>query len=176
GEVSSGTDRLLAIRAEIDGPLADIQELQARSELQVSEVAAAATDGLRRLMADRIPETDAAMDDAVERFEAGLAGWGEPPGPWVSFTRTRDAWVSLRDQSMVPVALSGNRSRYAVLQTESSRPMIEKMTADLAAVDEYVTEHADQVADEVADRTAAAPRTLIGTGLVGLLLVLPLGW
>ncbi len=152
--------------------LADLHDSELKSRLELHRIAVQTTAAGRRDRLAGLHETDAELASALAAYrqtstEAGTPALGTFEAKW-------NAYIALRDQQMLPLAMSGDVADFARIQDDQAQPLISDAADALDALQVQETARAAAQAARAQDtyrrgRLLIIVFLLLGVGLSVLL-------
>ncbi|WP_448059142.1 methyl-accepting chemotaxis protein [Cellulomonas hominis] len=171
--IAGQTEDLATVQTDILGPLGTVHQDQLKARMIVAQIAAAADQESQDHWLSEQDANDAEIGAALDE----LADSGITDAPdWATFTSGWAAWLSARDDQLVPAALSDDAERYQQVLTDVTEPIKDTYVDALDAVAAYGDEYMQDVADSAASEADRSVLILVSTLLVALVLVIGLGW
>ncbi|HKT03680.1 MAG TPA: methyl-accepting chemotaxis protein [Rugosimonospora sp.] len=143
--------------------LADIHDSELKSRLDLHRVAVQTTDKDRQTMLQVLHETDGELADARAAYNKTSTQVGT--AMMTQFNQKWDAYIQLRDQQMIPLALKGDLAGFNRLQNNVAQPLISDAADALDALQVQETKVAE-AHDTRAQQLYRGGRTLIVIFLV----------
>jgi methyl-accepting chemotaxis protein len=154
--------------------LADLHDSELKSRLDVHRVALQQTAKDRQARLDGLKETDGELTAALAAYQATSAEAGSPA--FAKFEQNWTAYLQVRDQQMIPLAMKGDVAGFSKLQNNVAQPLIGDAADALDALQEQETARAARETAR-AQKTFADGRDLILTvAIPALVIALLLGW
>jgi methyl-accepting chemotaxis protein len=162
----------------IQKTISDVRNLahqdQLKARMIVAQIAASADQAGRDEWAAKLAENDTELNGAIASYDTTEAAAMSPS--WKAFHEHYAAWLQVRDNELVPAAMSGDRVTYTKVREESGQPAIDAYVADLDTVATEITAYVSSVADSATDRTARASTLLMVALTLALVVSLALGY
>jgi len=164
GRTAADTELLVTIESTSADARDKVYEGQLTARLIVARLAATRDDDdVARLLAQQ-EENDAAMAQAFARVEA--VPESAEADSWLKFRSGYDDWLSLRQDRLVPLAISGDIVAFESAESGIGQPMVEAYLRYLDAFGEEIVTFMGETADEAEARAQLAGWVVVGaTGL-----------
>ncbi|MDC7121621.1 methyl-accepting chemotaxis protein [Cellulomonas fimi] len=160
------TDEAALARAVDDG--------QHTARLTVAQIAAVKNPVIRKGWLELQRRNDMDMGEAIEAFGKSDAARGN--AAWPKFVDSYQKWVLLRDDEVVPAALSDDPDAYSAVLDTVSQPAIDQFVMDFAEVEKSMAADVTATAEAAQDRVDMAGYILGISLFAGLAISMFLGF
>ena len=173
-DLGANTAELAQVQAEVSGPLQTVHQGQLKARMIVAQMGAVRFDAGKQMWLESQEENDAEIAGAIDAFNANAGELTQ--GEWQTFLVEWEAWRTVRDDKLVPAAMSDDRIEYERM-LKTTEPIKDKYVDALDAVAAHVVEHSAEIAEHSgAEKDSAIALTLAVlfgalavTGVVGVL-------
>ncbi len=173
-QAADDTAHLAEMQRDVVATRGLVHQGQLKARLIVAQLAAVHSPVHTEEWLEKQRENDAELADAAAAFEA--AGGPAAAPSWTLFQDAYAEWVDVRDQQLLPAALTGDEAAYDAVLDDVSQPLIDTYVGHLDAVETEVNGRADEIAAAAAEQARSAERTLLVALAVALVLVIGLGY
>ncbi|MBI9114595.1 methyl-accepting chemotaxis protein [Sanguibacter suaedae] len=170
--VADDTEMVAKSQAAIGDPLSAVHQNQLKARMIVAQIAAAPTDESEEEWVAKQAENDAELQANLAELQAVVAG---KSAALESFYPKFDAWLTARDEVVVPAALEDDPALYQDALAESSQPLIDAYLVDLDQAQVELNAYTAGIAATAKDEANSSMVTIIVAGLVGIAAALALG-
>ncbi|MFC0713878.1 methyl-accepting chemotaxis protein [Cellulomonas biazotea] len=150
-----------------------VDDGQQTARLTVAQIAAVKNPVVRKSWVELQRRNDLEMGDAMTAFAESSAGRG---ADWQAFAESYGAWVVLRDEKVVPAALSDDPDAYSSVLQTVSQPAIDQFVMDFDAVQDAMAAEIERSVDAAHARADQAGLILAVSLVAGLGLSMFLGF
>ncbi len=170
---STDTQTLAVIQSDIVGTRVQVQLGQAEARLVVAQLAAADDPALEQTWLAKQQANDAAMTAAMDAYSASEAA--VDPN-WQAFVTDYAAWLTVRDEQLVPAATADDMESYTQVLDTVSQPLVDTFLADLDGIVTGTVAYTDGLADTSSAAADRAGLILTIALVVALVVTLALGF
>jgi len=170
---SQDVKQLAWIQTDVSDLRNQIDNGQVNARLIVAQLAAIDDKTLEQSWVQKQTDNDAAMKTAMTAY--AKTEYGKTTS-WKAFVEDYDAWISVRDRSLVPLALDDDTVAYNINVKNLSQPAVDLFTADIAKVADETNAAVNQVSDAARARATQAGLILAGSIVAALAVSLFLGF
>ncbi|WP_019136087.1 MCP four helix bundle domain-containing protein, partial [Cellulomonas massiliensis] len=160
------------IQSTISDVRSHVHQNQLKGRMIIAQIAASADAEDKAAWTQKLADNDAELNADIEAYTKTEAAESET---WQHFLTSYAAFLTIRDEQLVPTAQGDDLAAYGEVRDEIAQPAIDAYVADLDAVAEEITAYVAGVADTAGDRTARAVVILVASLLVALAVALTLG-
>ncbi|MDC7123714.1 methyl-accepting chemotaxis protein [Cellulomonas fimi] len=167
----------MKIMADGQSQISDVRDLvhqnQLKARMIVAQIAASDEPTAKSDWRRALESNDAELDPQIEAYTASAAG-GEQA--WQDFLTKYDAWLTIRDDQLVPAALEEDLHEYARIRDEIGQPAIEAYVAELDQTAAENTAFITNLARQSQERASNAMTVLIGSLVAAFVIASVLTW
>jgi methyl-accepting chemotaxis protein len=160
-------------QAVLYAPMQAVHQNQLKARMIIAQIAAAPDDASKQDWLSGQAENDAEVDADIAKVDA--AAGDNPPATWPTFKEKWAEWVKVRDDMLVPAAVSDDRKTFENVQSELADPVKGDFVDALDAAEKDVVDTGLELAASAQEYGKQAMVWTFG-GIGAMLLVsVPLG-